>query len=422
MTHTAEIISVGTELLLGSIANTDAQDVSQALRELGINVYRHTVVGDNPERLRDAVDAAKKRADILVTTGGLGPTCDDLTKQTLCEAFGKRLLFSEAAAEEMRRYFAARLPSHTITENNYRQCMLPEGCTVFHNSCGTAPGCAFEAEGVHVLMLPGPPRECRAMLRESAVPYLLGLSDGVIFSHNVHVFGMGESAVEEKLRPLMLRLQNPTLAPYARECEVFLRVTAKASTQDAAEALCRPVLDEVLQTLGDVVYGVDTDSLENTVFGLLKASGQTLSTAESCTGGLIAKRITELPGSSAVFRGGAVTYAADTKATLLGVDEALLETLGPVSEPVARQMAEGARRVFASDLAVSVTGIAGPAGDGFQEEVGLCYVALATERSTFCRTLHLGNDRARVRIRASSCALDMVRRYLTGLPVEPKQV
>ncbi len=417
MSHTAEILSVGTELLLGNITNTDAQDISQALSELGINVYYQTVVGDNPDRLRKAVEIARGRADILITTGGLGPTYDDLTKQTLSEVFGKQLIFDEAAAEEMRKYFKKNLRHLTITENNYRQVELPDGCTVFHNSCGTAPGCAFEADGVHVLMLPGPPRECRAMLRESVIPYLARLSDAVLYSHNIHIFGMGESMVEERLRPLMLRLQNPTLAPYAGTGEVRLRLTARASTKEAADELCRPCLEEIRSVLGDVIYGVDTDSLENTVLGLLKERGFTLASAESCTGGLVAKRLTDIPGSSAVFRGAAVTYATDTKSTLLGVDQTLLMEKGPVCRDVACQMAEGARRVFKSDLAVGITGIAGPATDGFAEEVGLVYTALAAEGTTYCRELHLGTDRNRVRTAASNNAFDMIRRHLTGLPV-----
>ena len=418
MTHTAEIISVGTELLLGNIANTDAQDISQMLSEIGINVYYHTVVGDNPERLKAAVAVAKGRADILITTGGLGPTCDDLTKQTLAEAFGKKLIFDEQEAQEIRDYFATRLHSHQMTDNNYRQAYLPEGCVPFHNDCGTAPGCAFEAEGVHVLMLPGPPRECVPMFRSCAMPYLRRLSDLEIKSHNIHIFGLGESFVEDKLRDTMLKLENPTLAPYAKSGEVRLRVTARARTDEEAERMMAPVIAEVREKIGDCVYGIDTDTLENTVLQLLKKDGVTLAAAESCTGGLVSKRMTDLPGASEVYLGGAVTYAPSSKTAILGVPADLLEHDGVVSSSVAEAMAQGARARFESDLGIGITGIAGPASDESGTPVGTVFVSLATHRRTYTRKLHLGHDRDRVRISAANHALDMVRRFLTGLPVE----
>ncbi len=418
MSHTAEIISVGTELLLGNIANTDAQDISQMLSELGINVYFHTVVGDNPERLKAAVAIARSRADIIITTGGLGPTCDDLTKQTLAEAFGKKLVFDEREAQEIRDYFATRLHSHQMTDNNYQQALLPEGCTVFHNDCGTAPGCAFEAEGVRVLMLPGPPRECVPMFRACAMPYLRALSDTELVSHNIHIFGLGESFVEDKLRDTMLRLSNPTLAPYAKSGEVRLRVTAMARTDAEAEALMEPVIREVREKIGNCVYGIDTDTLENTVLGLLKEKHVTMAAAESCTGGLVSKRMTDLPGASEVYLGGAVTYAVSSKTAILGVPAELIRREGVVSLAVSQAMAEGVREKFGSDLGVGITGIAGPDSDGSGTPVGTVYVSLSTPGGTFTRSLHLGHDRDRVRTAAANHALDMARRYLTGIDVE----
>ncbi len=418
MTHIAEIISVGTELLLGNIANTDARDISQMLSEIGINVYFHTVVGDNPERLKAAVAIAKSRADILITTGGLGPTCDDLTKQTLAEAFGKKLIFDEREAQEIRDYFATRLHSHRMTDNNYQQALLPEGCTVFHNDCGTAPGCAFEAEGVRVLMLPGPPRECVPMFRACAMPYLRRLSDTEIVSHNIHIFGLGESFVEDKLRDTMLRLSNPTLAPYAKSGEVRLRVTAMARTDAEAEALMAPVIREVREKIGNCIYGIDTDTLENTVLTLLKEKNVTLAAAESCTGGLVSKRMTDLPGASEVYLGGAVTYAVSSKTAILGVPAQLIEREGVVSAAVSKAMAEGVREKFGSDLGIGITGIAGPGSDESGTPVGTVYVSLAAPTGTFTRSLHLGHDRDRVRTAAANHALDMTRRYLTGLDVE----
>jgi nicotinamide-nucleotide amidase len=418
MAYTAELIAVGTELLLGNIANTDAQDVSRALSEIGINVYYHTVVGDNPERLKKAVAIAKDRADIIITTGGLGPTFDDLTKQTLAEAFGKKLVFNEEEAARIRAFFQMRLRNVEMTENNFQQAMLPEDCTIFRNGCGTAPGCAFQADGKHVLMLPGPPRECRAMLQACAVPYLKTLSDSEIHSHNIHIFGLGESSVEARLRDMMEEMENPTLAPYAKDSEVLLRLTAKAASKEEAESMMAPVLDKVRSVLGDIIYGVDTDSLEQTVYGLLKSKNITLSAAESCTGGMMSSRITEIPGASAVFCGGVTVYSNKAKSALLGIDENLIKEKGAVSREVAEEMAQKVRTLLGSGIGVGITGIAGPDSDESGREPGTVFVALSADDGLYCRSLNLYPDRTRVRIAAASHAFDMIRRYLTGLTIE----
>lgn len=419
MSHTAELIAVGTELLLGNIANTDAQMISQGLSALGITVHNHTVVGDNPERLADALEIARRRADIIITTGGLGPTYDDLTKQTICKTFGRELELHQDILDEISRWFETKM-GKKMPANNIQQAMLPVNCTIFDNPVGTAPGCAFEEGGVHVLMLPGPPFECRYMFENRAVPYLEKLTDGVIVSHEIRIFGMGESSVEEKLYEPMTKLTNPTLAPYAKPNEVMLRATAKADTPEAAEKLLQPLVAQVRETLGDVVYGVDVESLEEVVSALLKKDRLTLSAAESCTGGLIAKRITDLPGASEVFRGGIVSYTNGVKAGALGVPEAVLEESGAVSEPVARAMAEGCRRVCGSDLAVSVTGVAGPDSDDRGTEVGTVFIALASDSGTICRRFSCGKGRGRDRVRTSAAqyAFDMIRRFLLGLPQE----
>ena len=415
-TLNAEILSVGTELLLGGTTNTDARDISIYLSELGINVFYHTVVGDNPERLTKAVEIARNRADIIITTGGLGPTCDDLTKQVLAKAFDLEMVFHEELAEEMKRYFKEVIGIDFMTENNLQQAYLPDGCTVFHNEWGTAPGCAFNAKGVQVIMLPGPPRECNAMFKACAMPYLRTLSDDIIFSHNLNIVGSGESTVESKLCDLMNELQNPTLAPYAKEGEVQLRVTAKAKTTEEAEKMIKPVIEKVRGVLGDIIYGVDAGSLEQVVFELLNEKNMTLSTAESCTGGLIAKRMTDLRGSSKVFLGGAVTYATESKTNVLGVPAELIEKHGVISAEVAAEMAKNARNIFKSSLAVATTGLAGPDTNG-KDPVGTVFVALATESGVIVNKLNSGFGRARVRTLASNCALDMVRRHLTNLPV-----
>ena len=417
MSHTAEIIAVGTEILLGNIANTNAQEISETLSALGINVFWHTVVGDNPQRLRQALDIARRRADILITTGGLGPTYDDLTKQTICEAFGRRLVLHEDILEEIRSFYESAL--HVpMPENNTQQAELPEGCVIFDNPVGTAPGCAFEADGVHVLMLPGPPHEMRTMLRRCAVPYLRTLSSEVIVSHDIMTFGMGESSVDQLLHERMRRMENPSLATYAKPVEVRLRATAKAASAEGAEVMLAPVVAEVRAALGDYVYGVDVKGLEEVCFHLLKERGLTLATAESCTGGRVAERITALPGVSSVYRGGVVSYWTSVKAAVLGVPQEILDQYGAVSEPTARAMAEGARQITGADIAVSVTGVAGPDRDERDNPVGLVYIGLAAPDGTFCRRIEAGNRRReQIQRLAANHALDVVRRYLTGLPI-----
>ena len=418
MSHTAELIAVGTELLLGNISNTDAQMLSQGLSALGINVYYHTVVGDNPQRLRAAVELARTRADIIITTGGLGPTCDDLTKNVLAECFGKPLVFHEPSARRIEAYFQRLHAGRPMTENNYQQAMLPEGCTVLDNDWGTAPGVAFEAGGVRVIMLPGPPRECKAMFTHRVVPYLKSLADGVIVSRTLKLFGIGESSMEAQLRDEMNAMTNPTLAPYAKEGECELRITAKAPDEGAAHALIDPVEADLKAHFGPLVYGVDIPNLERAVLDGLKAKGLTLGTAESCTGGLAAKRFTDLPGASAAFRGGIVSYATQVKHTVLGVPEALLDQYGAVSEPVARAMAEGARRVLGCDLALSFTGVAGPDPDERNNPVGLVFIALAAPEGTWVRQVNLSMGRERIRHIAASHGFDLARRYLTGLALK----
>ena len=417
MSHTAEIIAVGTELLLGNIVNTNARDISQALSAVGVNVFWHTVVGDNPQRLKEALDVARKRADVIITTGGLGPTYDDLTKQTICEAFGKPLVLHQDILDDLKVFFEKNVHMK-MPSNNLQQAELPEGCTVFDNPVGTAPGCAFESDGIHVLMLPGPPFEMLTMLKGHVVPYLRNLSSEVIVSHDIMTFGLGESPMEELMREKMSRMENPSLATYAKPSEVRLRATAKAESAEAAEAMLAPVVKDVTDFLGDYVYGVDVSSLEETCFRLLKEKNLTLATAESCTGGRVAERITALPGVSAVYRGGVVSYWTSVKADVLGVPADILKAHGAVSEDTARAMAEGARRVTGADIAVSVTGVAGPDPDERGVSVGIVYIGLATPDGTFCRPLDLGKRRRdRVQDLASNHALDVVRRYLTGLPI-----
>ena len=414
--YNTEIISVGTEILLGHITNTDARDVSEMLSRIGINVKYHTVVGDNPERLRVCVEIARSRADIIITTGGLGPTCDDLTKQILAESFGLKLVQND---DEVRFLHDFIRNKRNFTPNNFQQAMLPEGCTVFHNLWGTAPGCAFQAEGKTVIMMPGPPVECVPMFRTYGVPYLRALSDEQIVSHSIRVFGIGESAIDDMFADEMNIMENPTMAPYAKECDCLLQVTAKAGSEAEAEAMMAPVIAHVKERLGDFVYGTDVECLEEAVFPLLKEKRLTFATAESCTGGEIAKRFTDIPGASSVFLGGAVVYTNEVKSRLLGLDPEMIEEKGAVSREVAVALAEQVRRLTGADIGIGVTGLAGPDGDGVHE-VGTVFVSMAVEGCTYVRALALGPKRTRSYIRRMSGnhAYDMMRRWLTGLPVE----
>lgn len=416
--YNAEILSVGTEILLGYTTNTDARDISLMLSEIGINVKYHTVVGDNPQRLRECIEIARGRADIIISTGGLGPTCDDLTKQLLAEAFGVELKMHEEEKACLYDYLTNKGYSREMTENNLKQAMLPAGCTVFHNDWGTAPGCAFKVDGTIVLMLPGPPKECNAMFRACAMPYLRSLSDEQIVSHAIHIFGRSESAIDQIFSDEMNQMTNPTMAPYAKEGDCLLQITAKAESVQKAEEMMEPVIKHVCDVLGDVVFGVDVDSVEDSVIGLLREKGMTFSAAESCTGGELAKRFTDIPGASEFFLGGVTVYTNGAKTKLLGIPPELIEEKTAVSREVAQQMAERVREILSSDIGIGITGIAGPDSDGIHE-VGTVFVSLAVPEYTYVRELHVGDRRTRSYIRrvSGNYAFDMLRRYLQGLEV-----
>lgn len=407
-----EIIAVGTELLLGEIVNTDAPMIAQGLAELGIGVYFQTVCGDNPDRLKSVLEVAKQRADLIITTGGLGPTADDLTKETIAAAFGKGLVRDEESMARLREHFKGR----TMTKNNEKQADVPEGSTVFQNDWGTAPACAFEGEGCLVIMLPGPPRECTPLFRKKVMPFLEKRRGGALCSRYVKVFGMGESEMASRLSRQMDTWENPTAAPYAKEGECLVRITAMGKNKEEAFAMTEPAVREVRQVLGDVVYGVDVDSLEQVVVQEMTARGLTLATAESCTGGLMGKRITDVPGASACYLGGVVSYQNEVKENLLGVRHETLITKGAVSEDTACQMAEGVRKALGADIGISTTGVAGPGGGTPEKPVGLIYVGISTKDKTWAvRILRPRQSRESLRRLASSTAFDLVRRHLEGL-------
>lgn len=405
-----ELISVGTEILLGDILNTDAQFLSIELARLGISVIHQSTVGDNRERLLAQLKEAADRSDIIILSGGLGPTPDDLTKEVCCEFFGKKMFLHEPTVEKIKTYFSTK--GMEMAQNNLKQAMLPKDCVIFPNDNGTAPGMAIEKDGVHILVLPGPPRELKPMFRNCAVPYLMQFSDRIIVSHNIRTFGIGESLMAERVNNLF-DAENPTVAPYAKDGEALLRVTAMARTKEEAENLCKPVINEIKNRLDGFVYGVDYTCIEEAVIEKLKEKHMKVATAESCTGGLIAKRITDVPGASEVFDCGIISYANEIKHRVLGVSEDDLNKYGAVSEPVARQMAQGALKVSGADIAVSVTGIAGPDSDSTNKPVGLVYIGLADRDNVWVRELITSRkDRSYNRYVSASNALNMIRLYI----------
>lgn len=405
-----EIISVGTEILLGDILNTDAQYLSIELARLGISVIHQSTVGDNRERLLAQLDEAAKRSDIIILSGGLGPTPDDLTKEVCCEFFDKEMYLHEPTVEKIKSYFSSK--GMEMAQSNLKQAMLPKDCVIFPNDNGTAPGMAIEKDGVHILVLPGPPRELKPMFKNCALPYLRQFSDRIIVSHNIRTFGIGESAMAEKVNDLF-DSENPTVAPYAKDGEALLRVTAMAESEADAEKLCEPVINEIKVRLDGYVYGIDYTGIEQVVVKMLRENKLKVATAESCTGGLVAKRITDVPGASEVFDCGIISYANEIKQSVLGVSENDLEKYGAVSEPVARQMAQGALKISGADIAVSVTGIAGPDSDSTNKPVGLVYIGLADKDNTWVKEIRTSRkDRSYNRFVSASNALNMIRLYI----------
>lgn len=394
---TAEILSVGTELLIGDIVNTDAAYISRGLAALGIDQYHQGVVGDNPARLREAVELALSRSELLILTGGLGPTYDDITKETAAEALGKRLYLDEDSLARIQAFFARR--GKEMTDNNVKQAMMPEGAVIFPNRNGTADGCAIDCpeENRMVILLPGPPRELEPMFRDQVRPYLADFTDRVLVSKNVNICGMGESAVEAILRDRMQTATNPTEAPYCLEGEVRIRVTASAATGAEAEALCNRDIQELMMTpVAPYVYGVDT-TLKEAVVKRLAERGLTLFAAESCTGGLLAKELTDVSGSSRVLKGGVVSYTNEIKEGLLGVSPETIARYTEVSEACAAEMAEGARRLSGADLGISSTGYAEGGAGVPAGMAGVVFVALADQNGTRVERLTLTGSREYVR-------------------------
>ncbi len=406
----AELICVGTELLMGQILNTNAHFIAKELAPSGIDMFHQVVVGDNPKRLAEAVRTALSRADVVLLSGGLGPTDDDLTKETVADALGKELVLFEDEWNGIVSYFESR--GRTVAPNNKKQAMFPKDAIILPNPNGTAPGCIMEAEGKAAILMPGPPRELRPMFLNHVLPYLLEKSGHRLYSREVRIFGMGESDVTYRLDELIKHQSNPTIAPYAKTGEVTLRVTARCRDDAEGEALVAPVIAQIRATIGDVVYDTNGRELAEVCHHALIDAGKTLAVAESCTGGRLADAFINYPGSSAYFVEGDVTYSNDAKMRRLGVRKETLDTVGAVSEECAREMAEGCRKAAGTDFALSTTGYAGPDGGEPDKPVGTVFVALAGRDGTVVKRLNLFGDRDRIRHTAMLNALDLLRRNI----------
>lgn len=408
--RTAEILCVGTELLLGEVVNTNVAYIGRALAALGISVYRTAVVGDNAERLRSELLASLSRADLVITSGGLGPTYDDLTKETVASSLGLEMVRDESILDGIKTYFAKT--GREMTENNKKQADVPRGAVALKNPYGTAPGIMIRDGEKLVIMLPGPPSELRPMMDNEVVPVLREASDKTIVCKNVHIMGMGESAVETELYELMKNGKNPAIAPYAKEGELRLRVSAMADSVDEGERACERVIEQIKQSkVGEYIYGVDVGNIESALVSALRERGLTLAVAESCTGGLLAKRITDVSGASQVFLGGCVTYSNEAKMRLLGVNAETLERYSAVSEKTAIEMARGVRLALGTDIGASTTGSAGPTKDpSSSEPVGTVYIGVSTDAEEYAVRLSISDQRSReyIRIVASSRAMNEI--------------
>ena len=405
----AEIVTIGTEMLLGDLVDTNTAWISQRLAELGVGIYRHTTVGDNTERIVGALREASSRSALVVTTGGLGPTSDDLTNACLSTLTGRKMIEYPEAREHVDTMFArfGRQP----TDNNYKQALFPTGTELIPNPVGTAMGALVEWEGTLFATLPGVPVEMKTMFGETLEPLIRARSEGSIVSKTLHFAGIGESALAEKVQDF-LDAADPTVAPLAGQGRVRLRITTRAATESEAQEKIAPVEKEVIARLGDYFFGEDGETLEGAVARLLKERGATLALAESCTGGLLAKRLTDMPGSSAYFTEGLVTYSNESKERLLGVPHGLIAEHGAVSEAVAREMAEGARRVSGADYGLSVTGVAGPDGGTEEKPVGLVFIGISDAEDTFAEKVDLtawARSRDSIRERSTNRAFDLLR-------------
>jgi nicotinamide-nucleotide amidase len=411
-----EILAIGTELLLGQIVNSNATRIGERLADAGLDHFQQVVVGDNEARIATAIAASCSRADALIITGGLGPTKDDLTREAIARAAGVELIFDPDEEEHLRERWTST--GRVMPESNLQQAERPFGSELIANPKGTAPGIRLRIADTWVFALPGVPAEMIPMLENSVIPFLRGDDDAAVVSRLLRTWGESESAIGERLGDLYDASTNPTIAFLASGGEIKIRITAKAATREEASAMIAPIEATVRERLGKRIFGVDDDTVEVVVLRMLEEREWTLGTAESATGGLIAGRITSVPGASRVFRGSVVSYATEVKESLLEVSADLVAEYGVVSEPVAIAMAEGARRRLGVDVVVAVTGSAGP--DPQDRPVGTVVVSVTTPQGSQVRTLQLPGDRERVRTFASTAALQLLRMSLQGVDWESR--
>lgn len=406
---TAELISVGTELLMGNIVNGNAQFLAEQCAALGFGMYYQVTVGDNYGRMKAVIETALERSDIVILTGGLGPTEDDLTKEVCAEAMGMKLVEDTHTREHLKSFFENNVYKE-IPENNWKMAVVPEGAFVLDNGNGMAPGLILEKEGKTAILLPGPPGELYPMFRQQVLPYLQKRQQQALVSRMVKICGYGESQVEDMLLDLIDKQTNPTIATYAKTAQVDLRLTARGEDEKEAEALIAPVFHEIMKRLGNAVFTTDEYvTLEMAVVELLKKKGLTISTAESCTGGMTAAKLVNVPGASNVFMEGVVTYSNEAKMRLLGVRQETLETFGAVSRETAQEMAEGGVKMSGSDICVAITGLAGPGGGTDKKPVGLVFMACCLKGRTEIREYHFKGNRDKIREQSMMKALDLVR-------------
>lgn len=405
------ILSVGTEILFGQIVNTNTVYLSQQMNMLGFDVMYHYTVGDNPKRVEEMIDLAFQDCDLILTTGGLGPTQDDLTKEVACKALDDTLVMMDDVLEEITKYF--KTLGREMTENNKKQAIMPSRATVFHNDAGTAPGFALEKDGKYIICMPGPPREMKRMFQKSVVPFLQSMIDGALYYRQIRFFGIGESMLETQLLDLIDNQTDPTLATYAKEGECSLRIASKRATEEEAEHAVDEMLEKVKERVGHYIYSCDNEELAQVVADRLMEQGLTLSSAESCTGGMFASTMTDIPGISQCFDRGLVTYSNQAKMEELGVSAGTLEKFGAVSEETALEMVEGLKRVSGSDVCISVTGIAGPGGGSEEKPVGLVYIGFSYGDKKICKKIQMRNvNRSWNRHYTLLCMLNVIYRNI----------
>lgn len=409
----AEIIAVGTEILLGDIINTNSTYLAKELALLGIDVYYQSSVGDNENRLINAFEEGLKRSDIIITTGGLGPTNDDITKEVACKVFKQEMEIDKDSLEKIESFFNKL--GIEMTENNKKQAYFPKNAIILKNKNGTAPGAILTKDNKYIIILPGPPKEMEAMFENEVKPYLKGMSNKILVSKTLKLFGIGESLLETKIRDIIDEQDNPTIAPYISNMELRLRITAKSNNEENANNIIEPVIEKIKNRVGEFIYAQDNVSIETVVSEMLIEKNLTISTAESCTGGLVSATLINYPGISSVFIEGCVTYSNESKINRLGVNPHTLEVHGAVSEETAREMAEGIAKNFNTNVAISTTGIAGPGGGTSDKPVGLVYIGIYVNGKTTVSKYILPGNREEIRLRATKYAINDLRLRLLEL-------